>query len=513
MWTRNNGQRLKFHRSLRGLTQDRLALRLETSKQHLGEVERGRCNPSLDLLARACRVLDIDPANLFVVRDGEGDRPGKEGGGGGQASRLVAATATWTIDLGDGRAVWSRGMYRLLGVVPSRKPSLKLFLKRLDEQDAAAFAVFHRKLLQGDLPRPMTCRLPRKNRMHRTLHVHADLLQGSGPGEMGRACAVFLDVTAGMAYHRHIQERQESLQEIIADKVRAQTAAMDQAQKELKLRTATEAVLRRSEATLRAVAEDTPVMICRYTPDFLRDYVNKAYCDAFGASADALRGTSMLEMIQEADRAEFIANITRLTPLSPVVVSEYQVLTPGGEIRWQRWTNRALFDDHGSIAAYQGVGEDITESKRVGDALRESLARYDDLVAKVPVGVYSFWIKADGAFEFEFVSDRWCEIHQLRREDALADTMLVHNLVHPDERAAFDARNLEAFRERKTFFWEGRCIIDGELRWLRVESTPTIYDNGDIRWSGVTQDVTGQKQTEEALRKSEEMLKALHGKQ
>ncbi|GAB6060093.1 PAS domain S-box protein [Desulfonatronum parangueonense] len=513
MWTHSNGQRLKFHRSLRGLTQDRLAVRLETSKQHLGEVERGRCNPSLDLLAKACRELNIDPASLFVVRDGESDRPAGDGALESQANRLVAAAATWSIDLADGRTVWSRAMYRLLGVIPSRKPSLKLFLKRLREQDAKTFAAFHQKLLQGELPRPMTCLLPRKNGRHRTLHVHADLLPGNVPGEIGRACAVFLDVTAGMAYHRHILERQESLQEIIEDKVRALTAAMVQTRKELELRTATEAVLRHSEATHRAVAEDTPVMICRYTPDFLRDYVNKAYCDYFGASAESLRGTSMLEMIQEADRAAFIMNITRLTPISPVMVNEYQVLAPGGELRWQRWTDRALFGDLGAVVAYQGVGEDITERRRVEDALRESLARYDDLVAKVPVGVYSFWIRADGAFEFEFVSDRWCEIHQLRRDDALADTMLVHNLVHPDERAAFDARNLEAFRERKPFFWEGRCLIGCELRWLRVESTPTIYDNGDIRWSGVTQDVTGQRRTEKALRECEKRLKALQGMQ
>jgi PAS domain S-box-containing protein len=511
MWTRSNGQRLKFYRSLRGLTQDRLAVRLDTSKQHLGEVERGRCNPSLDLLAKACRVLDLDPANLFVVSDVGADQPDGEKAPGGLAGRLVAASAIWSIDLADGREVWSRTMYRLLRVVPSRKPSLKLFLKRLRGQDAPVFAAFHQKLLQGGLPRPMICVLPGKDGRHRVLHVQADLLPGSCPEDKDRACAMFLDVTEGMARHRHLLERQESLQEIVADKVRALTLAMGQARKELELRTAAEAVMRYSEATHRAVAEETPVMICRYRPDFLRDYVNKAYCDAFGASPDALLGTSMLEPIQETDRASFIAGINRLTPANPATVNEYQIMSTGGKIRWQRWTDRALFDAHGVITAYQGVGEDVTERRRAEEVLRESLARYNELAATVPAGVYVFWIRAGGAFEFEYVNQRWCEIHQLRREDVLVDAMVVHNLVHPEERAQFDALNHVAFRDRKTFLWEGRCIIGGGLRWLRVESTPTVYANGDIRWSGVTLDVTDQRRTEEALRASQARLKALHG--
>ena len=42
---------------------------------------------------------------------------------------------------------------------------------------------------------------------------------------------------------------------------------------------------------------------------------------------------------------------------------------PDGSIRWQRWSDRAIFDKKGSIVEYQSVGQDITEQKRAEDAL------------------------------------------------------------------------------------------------------------------------------------------------
>jgi signal transduction histidine kinase len=38
-------------------------------------------------------------------------------------------------------------------------------------------------------------------------------------------------------------------------------------------------------------------------------------------------------------------------------------------VRWQRWSDLAIFDDTGTIVEYQSVGQDITEQKRAEDAL------------------------------------------------------------------------------------------------------------------------------------------------
>ena len=145
------------------------------------------------------------------------------------------------------------------------------------------------------------------------------------------------------------------------------------------------------------------------------------------------------------------------------------------------------------------IAIDITERKQAETALAESMNRYEELSTRVPVGVYIVWLLANGRFEFEYVNDRWCEIHQIRREEVLTDSKAVNDLVHPDERESFLACNRQAMLDKKPFLWEGRFIAGSEVRWLRIESASVSFDNGDTRWFGVTQDITERKQMEEAL--------------
>ena len=136
-------------------------------------------------------------------------------------------------------------------------------------------------------------------------------------------------------------------------------------------------------------------------------------------------------------------------------------------------------------------------------ALADSEARYRDLVSRLPVGIYIFLNLADGQSRFEYVSDRWCEIHQLNRDVVLADPEAVFALVHPEEQAAFGALHQIAIQERQSFFWAGQAIIGGQLRWLRIEAIPTVLENGDIRWFGMTQDLTTHKNAETERTKAE----------
>ena len=61
---RRFGKRLRGLRLDRGWTQDRLAEASQANPKYIGEIERGARNPSLDVIVRLARALDVDVAEL-----------------------------------------------------------------------------------------------------------------------------------------------------------------------------------------------------------------------------------------------------------------------------------------------------------------------------------------------------------------------------------------------------------------------------------------------------------------
>ena len=133
-----------------------------------------------------------------------------------------------------------------------------------------------------------------------------------------------------------------------------------------------EDALSESEERYRAIVEDTPVLICRFLVEGEITFVNDAYCKYFKKSYDQLIGKTFLSLIPKPEREIVINNISSLSIDSPTQTHEHRVILPDGEIRWQRWTNRALFDDKGNAVTYQSVGEDITVRKQMEARLQEA---------------------------------------------------------------------------------------------------------------------------------------------
>lgn len=136
--------------------------------------------------------------------------------------------------------------------------------------------------------------------------------------------------------------------------------------------------LKESEVRYRAVVEDLPVLVCRFLPDGTLSFVNEAYCRYFGRTCEELVGHSFAPLIHERDREYVAAQFNSLSREKPVVNYEHRVIAPDGEVRWLRWTDRAVFD-HDRLVEFQSIGEDITERKQADEALRRYTQRLEVL--------------------------------------------------------------------------------------------------------------------------------------
>lgn len=146
-------------------------------------------------------------------------------------------------------------------------------------------------------------------------------------------------------------------------------------QTELAERKQVEEALRQSEARYRAIVEDQTELICRFKPNGILTFVNDAYCRYFNKQRFELIGQVFLPTMPSQDRELISKNFRSLSPGHPINTYEHRIILPSGEIRWQQWSDRAVFDDQGNFIECQAVGRDITQLKQAEFDIRMALEK------------------------------------------------------------------------------------------------------------------------------------------
>ncbi|MCP4692786.1 MAG: PAS domain S-box protein, partial [Desulfobacterales bacterium] len=168
---------------------------------------------------------------------------------------------------------------------------------------------------------------------------------------------------------------------------------------------------RQREKRYQALAEDHIELICRYRPDGVVTFVNAACLRYLGMAPEELVGRDLISIILEEDREMVKEKVAALNGMSnPVSTFEHRIIGAGGEIRWIRRIDWAIFDDDGRLVEFQAVGRDITERKVYEDRLKkindcflnfkpnplENIKRLTDLSGKLLEGAYAFYHRVEG---------------------------------------------------------------------------------------------------------------------
>lgn len=134
---------------------------------------------------------------------------------------------------------------------------------------------------------------------------------------------------------------------------------------------ATERV-RESEERYRILVEDSPAMICRYTPDLVLNFGNRPLADYLECTPAQLPGMNLGGWFSAEQKEAFVQRIAQLTPEAPMSTSEICLELPGREHAWWIWADRGVFDDSGKLIEIQAVGRDNTETRRTRMQLNQS---------------------------------------------------------------------------------------------------------------------------------------------
>jgi PAS domain S-box-containing protein len=131
-----------------------------------------------------------------------------------------------------------------------------------------------------------------------------------------------------------------------------------------------ENALRESEERYRNIVEDQTEFVCRFAPDGTHVFANDAFCRYFGKTRDNTIGKKFIPEVPAEDWERIRNHFQSLTRDHPVDEISHRIIMPDGQVRWQRWSDRAIFDDDGRIIEYQSVGRDNTDLKKAEEAVK-----------------------------------------------------------------------------------------------------------------------------------------------
>ena len=203
-----------------------------------------------------------------------------------------------------------------------------------------------------------------------------------------------------------------------------------------------ERALAASQQKLALHVERTPVGIVEWDRDFRVVGWNPAAEKIFGyARPEALRLQAQ-DLLFEADRARLMRTMRALLAARDGVRSLNSNRHRDGHEILCEWFNTPLVTDHGEVIGVTSLVQDVTEQIRTEAVLRESEAKFRNLVERSLAGVYMI---RDG--RFFYVNPMLARIFGYRTDEVIGKT--VGELVWPDDRD----RVLDNIRKR----------IDGEI--------------------------------------------------
>jgi PAS domain S-box-containing protein len=242
-------------------------------------------------------------------------------------------------------------------------------------------------------------------------------------------------------------------------------------------------------------------------------YVSPAYERIYGRKRKDLYKNPRLwlDVIHPEDRERVFAKIARLDGEEFEI--EYRIVRPDGSVRSVRDRAYPVRSDSGEAHGIIGFVEDITDFKQAEQVLEKSEAHYRLLAENVRDVIWTL----DMDLHYTYVSPSVTRLRGYSVEEVMGQT--IEDVLTPPslevargvfrESLARGCTGRENHNKSQTLELELKCK-DGSTVWTEVKvDFLRDKDRNPLGILGVTRDISGRKQAEEALCQSEKKLRFL----
>lgn len=272
--------------------------------------------------------------------------------------------------------------------------------------------------------------------------------------------------------------------------------------------------LRESEQKYRELVQNANSIILRLDPQGRVNFINEYAQRFFGYSAEEILGRSVVGTIvpETESTGRDLARIIQGIIQHPerYEANQNENMRRNGERVWIAWTNKAVRAATGEIAEILCIGNDMTERKRMEEALATSEKRFRDIADHAQEWIWE--VDAEG--KYTYASQVVEKVLGYTPEETLQKHF--HDFFHPDDRESLKAATMAAFAAKQPVreFVNRNIHKNGQVVWLATSGIPLLDGKGNlVGYRGVDVDITERKRAEEALATSEKRFRdiAEHG--
>jgi len=267
-------------------------------------------------------------------------------------------------------------------------------------------------------------------------------------------------------------------------------------------RRAAEDVGLQSEQRYRAIVDTTRSLIGLLTPDGTLIDINRTALERVDVRRQDAIGKPFWETpwwTHDAEQQQRLKQAIRRVAAGGHDRFESTHPSADGSIGYFNFFLTPIRDAAGQVIYLVPEAHDISARRRIEQTLHVAEQRFRAISEGSMLGVFA----TDPQGKTNFFSRRANEITGISESAAIGGRWAEH--VHAGDRSQHKTQWRNAIAERKPFVSERRYVRrDGSISWARVHVAPIIEGESLLGFVGTVEDINARKQSELALRESEE---------